>query len=285
MPPSYCRIARQFADFDLACYGGNLLHKDKIQFVGLSDTGQVRERNEDSVALSPQLGLVVLADGMGGQSGGAVASNMATSAIVTGLTACWTADALKGLDRAAAIELAQSVLRDQIKSANLAIYDAAQESPEYSEMGTTLVACLLHDDFMTVAHLGDSRLYRLRNDLLEQITRDHSLLQEQIDSGMISKEDAHLSNNKNLLTRALGIDPDEEAEIHSYDTADGDLYLLCSDGLHGMLPDDEIEMTLGALKENPELLAQQLIQAANDAGGTDNVSVILLRLANNLASE
>ncbi len=110
------------------------------------------------------------------------------------------------------------------------------------------------------------------------MTSDHSLLQEQLDSGMISKEDAHLSNNKNYLTRAVGIDSDEKAEIHSYDVLEHDLYLLCSDGLYGMVDEDEIEMTLNMLKANPTLCAQQLIEAANDAGGRDNVSVILVQI-------
>lgn len=251
---------------------------DAIQMVSLSDAGQVRERNEDSVALSPELRLAILADGIGGQNAGGVASKMASSAILEGLKQSWTPAARTGLDRQAAMALSQSVLQAQARSANNAVFEAGQSNPAYTDMGSTLVACLFHDDFLTVGHLGDSRLYRLRDDALEQVTRDHSLLQEQLDSGMISKEDAHLSNNKNVLTRALGVNRDEEAEIHSYDVRKGDLFLLCSDGLHGMLPDEEIEMTLAALKTNLELAAQQLVQAANDAGGNDNVSVILLRV-------
>jgi serine/threonine protein phosphatase PrpC len=129
-----------------------------------------------------------------------------------------------------------------------------------------------------LGHLGDSRLYRLRDEILEQITHDHSLVQEQIDSGMIKKEDVYLSRNKNFVTRALGVNSEAEAEIHTYDVLEDDLFLLCTDGLFTMIFEEEIQMTLLALKANLDLAAQQLIQAANDAGGMDNVSVILVRI-------
>ena len=128
-------------------------------------------------------------------------------------------------------------------------------------------------------------MYRMRDDMLEQMTRDHSLLQEQIDSGLISKEDARQSHNKNLVTRALGIDPEVEAEIHSYEVLEGDIYLLCSDGLNDMIEDEEIQMTLIALRSNLELMAQQLVQAANDAGGRDNISVMLIKVVSGFAVE
>jgi serine/threonine protein phosphatase PrpC len=251
---------------------------DAVQIVSLTDPGQVRSHNEDSVASCPERGLVVLADGMGGYNAGEVASGMATSSIVAGVIEGWTTKALRDLDRDAAVSFSQAMLQTQIKNANAAIYAAAQNNSECSGMGTTVVACLFYDNFVTVGHVGDSRLYRLRNDTLEQMTRDHSLLQEQIDCGMIRKEDAHLSGNKNFVTRAVGTDPDEEAEIHSYDLVAGDIFLLCSDGLYGMIEHEELQLTLITLKANLELSAQQLIQAANDAGGRDNVSVILVRI-------
>jgi protein phosphatase len=189
------------------------------------------------------------------------------------------------LDREAAAALSQNMLRQQVAAANAAIFDAAQTDPQYAGMGTTLVACIFYDNFVTVGHIGDSRLYRIRNDVLEQVTRDHSLLQEQIDAGLISKEDARKSHNKNLVTRAVGIDPQVEAEIHTYDVVEGDVYVLCSDGLNDMIEDDEIQMTLIALSANLDLAAQQLVQAANDAGGRDNVSVMLVRVLKNFAIE
>ena len=258
---------------------------DALQIVSITDPGRVRGHNEDCVESRPDLGIVVLADGMGGYNAGEVASGMATSLITAGLTQAWTKDALKMLDRDGAMALSQSILQTQVKLANTAIFDAAQKDPHCAGMGTTLVACLFYDNFLTTGHIGDSRLYRMRNDALEQVTRDHSLLQEQIDSGLITKEDARSSHNKNLVTRALGIDPDVEAEIHSYDVQEGDIYLLCSDGLNDMIEDDEIQMTLIALRSNLDLTAQQLVQAANDAGGRDNVSVMLVRVMKNFGVE
>ena len=148
---------------------------------------------------------------------------MATSNIATGLTAAWTPAALKRLERDAAIAYSQQVLQAEVAKANKAIYEAAQKDPHCAGMGTTLVACLFYDNFLTVGHIGDSRLYRMRADAMEQVTRDHSLLQEQIDSGLITKEDARSSHNKNLVTRAVGIDPEVEAEIHTYDVQEGDI--------------------------------------------------------------
>lgn len=251
---------------------------DALQIVSITDPGRVRGHNEDCVESRPELGIVVLADGMGGYNAGEVASGMATSLIASGLQEVWTKDALKKLSRDAAMALSQRVLQEQVAKANKAIFEAAQKDPHCAGMGTTLVACMFYDNFLTVGHIGDSRLYRMRSDILEQVTRDHSLLQEQIDSGLITKEDARSSHNKNLVTRAVGIDPEVEAEIHSYDVQKDDIFLLCSDGLNDMIEDDEIQMTLIALRSNLDLTAQQLVQAANDAGGRDNVSVMLVRI-------
>ncbi len=258
---------------------------DALQIVSITDPGRVRGHNEDCVESRPELGIVVLADGMGGYNAGEVASGMATSLIATGLTQAWNKEVLKKLNRDGAKALSQSILQTQVGLANTAIYKAAQKDPHCAGMGTTLVACLFYDNFLTVGHVGDSRLYRMRSDALEQVTRDHSLLQEQIDSGLITKEDARSSHNKNLVTRAVGIDPDVDGEIHSYDVQVGDIFLLCSDGLNDMIEDDEIQMTLIALRSNLDLTAQQLVQAANDAGGRDNVSVMLVRIEKNFGVE
>jgi serine/threonine protein phosphatase PrpC len=265
-------------------YGGNVAITDALEIAGLSDPGMVRDNNEDSIAMRPDLGFVVLADGMGGYNAGEVASGIATATLSEGMAQSWPVLALKGLDREGAKALSQQVLQEQVKKANLAIYTAAQKDAQCADMGTTVVACLFYDNFITVGHMGDSRLYRLRNDTLEQITRDHSWLQEQIDGGMIKAEEAHLSNNKNLLTRAAGIYDDEVAEIHSYDVAEEDIFLLCSDGLFAMIQHEEMEMSLVMLKANLDVAAQMLIQAANDAGGGDNVSVILIRIAKSFAA-
>jgi protein phosphatase len=137
---------------------------------------------------------------------------------------------------------------------------------------------LFFDNRITVAHIGDSRLYRLRDERLTVVTRDHSLLQEQMDHGMITAEEARFAHNKNLVTRALGVEPSVESEIHTYDVLPGDLYLLCSDGLNDMVSHEEIFMVLQMLSAKLEQAADKLIQMANDNGGRDNVSVILVKV-------
>ena len=245
----------------------------------LTDPGRVRDHNEDCIESRPEIGLFVLADGMGGYSAGEVASGMATSLISDGLEAAWSPKDVARAGREDAKNLAQKLIVEQVARANSAIFTTSQNNPECAGMGTTLVVCLFFDDFLAVAHIGDSRLYRLRGDVMEQVTRDHSLLQEQLDSGLITPEEAKLSQNKNLVTRALGIDPSVETEIHVHETRPDDIYLLCSDGLSDMVDDEEIRLTLITLKQNPSLTVQQLVQAANDNGGRDNISAMLIRVA------
>ena len=250
-----------------------------LQSASLTDPGRVRDHNEDCIESRPDLGLFVLADGMGGYNAGEVASGMATSLIYDGLQESWDGRQVARLGREDAKGLSERLIKDQIARANSAIYTTSQNNPECAGMGTTLVVTLFYDNFLSVAHIGDSRLYRLRGESMEQVTRDHSLLQEQLDSGLITPEEAKLSQNKNLVTRALGIDPTVEPEIHVYETQPDDTYLLCSDGLSDMVEDEEIRLTLITLKTNPNLTVQQLVQAANDNGGRDNISAMLIRIA------
>ena len=250
-----------------------------LQSASLTDPGRVRDHNEDCIESRPEIGLYVLADGMGGYNAGEVASGMATSLIADGLQETWVPADAGRLGRDDAKATSERLIRDQIGRANSAIFTTSQNNPECAGMGTTLVVCLFHDNFVTVAHIGDSRLYRLRGDAMEQVTRDHSLLQEQLDSGLITPEEAKLSQNKNLVTRALGIDPTVEPELHVYETQKDDVYLLCSDGLSDMVEDEEIRLTLITLRTNPSLTVQQLVQAANDNGGRDNISAMLIRVA------
>jgi len=250
-----------------------------LQSASLTDPGRVRDHNEDCIESRPEIGLYVLADGMGGYNAGEVASGMATSLISDGLQETWVPGDVARMGRDEAKAASERMLREQIGRANAAIFTTSQNNPECAGMGTTLVVCVYHDNFMTVAHIGDSRLYRLRGDSMEQVTRDHSLLQEQLDSGLITPEEAKLSQNKNLVTRALGIDPTVEPEIHVYETQKDDIYLLCSDGLSDMVEDEEIRLTLITLRQNPSLTVQQLVQAANDNGGRDNISAMLIRVA------
>jgi PPM family protein phosphatase len=249
-----------------------------IQMVKATHTGMVRSHNEDSIATDPEIGLAVLADGMGGYNAGEVASGIATALISSETREAMVRQAPHQIDRSTGTPVATRLLQDIIVKANTSIYQSANSQPQYAGMGTTLVVTLLCDNQITVAHIGDSRCYRFRAEKLEQITRDHSLLQEQIDSGLLTKEAARRSQNKNLVTRALGIEPEVEAEIHTYPVLNGDIYLLCSDGLNDMVEDEDIEMTLGALGANPQLAADQLVQMANDNGGRDNVSVVLIKV-------
>lgn len=242
-----------------------------------TDPGMVRSHNEDAVFADAALGVAILADGMGGYNAGEVASGMATTLLSTNF-----AQFIPG--RNARSEgycddhFAARHIASEVTAANVAIFNAAQSQPQYAGMGTTLVLAWFYDNRMSVAHLGDSRLYRLRGEHFEQLTRDHSLLQEQLDSGMITPEEARYSQNKNLVTRALGVDPDVETEIHAHDVQAGDILLFCSDGLNDMVDDDEIALTLQTLGGNLTLAAEQLIQMANDNGGRDNVSVILVKV-------
>lgn len=251
---------------------------DVLDIVVKTDPGKVRSQNEDAVFANPHLGLAILADGMGGYSAGEVASAMAVTLLSTEIE--------EGLALKGAWELegdsdelyVNPLLRERIATANSAIFHAAQSQPQYAGMGTTLLLALFADNGVTVAHIGDSRLYRLRDESFTQVTRDHSLLQEQIDCGLLTPEQARFSQNKNLVTRALGVDPDVEPEIHSYAVEPSDIFLFCSDGLNDMVEDEDIARTLRNLSANLELAADQLVQMANDNGGRDNVSVILVKV-------
>jgi protein phosphatase len=249
-----------------------------LEIATCTDPGMVRSHNEDSIAADPANGLVVLADGMGGYNAGEVASGMATTVIVTEMRQILTNAKPYEVDQKNNEEIAARLVREQVLKANSSIYQAAQSQPQYAGMGTTLVVCLFYDNRILVAHLGDSRLYMLRGNDFRQVTRDHSLLQEQIDSGIITAEQAKKAAHKNLVTKALGIDPTVEPEIHEYPTKPGDSYLLCSDGLCDMVEDEDIALAVQTFGNNLEMAASHLVQMANDNGGRDNVSVILVRV-------
>lgn len=257
--------------------GMNPSLSESLEIVVKTDPGMVRSHNEDSVFGNPHGGLVVLADGMGGYNAGEVASGMTTTVLSTELEAAFATRSPDD-EEVDGLSYAHSAILSRVAQTNSAIFNAAESQPQYAGMGTTLVLALFHDNKVTVAHIGDSRLYRLRDGELAQLTKDHSLLQEQIDAGMITVEDARHSQNKNLVTRALGVDPEVETEIHDHDALPGDIFLLCSDGLNDMVEDEETAMTLQVLGANLELAATQLIQMANDNGGRDNVSVILVKV-------
>jgi protein phosphatase len=245
-----------------------------LEIASATHPGMVREHNEDSIAADAEVGLAVLADGMGGYNAGEVASGIAVALISSEIRKILANhDAAPFTARAI-----ERIIAEHAGKANAAIYHAAQGNPQYSGMGTTLVMACWHDNQVAVGHIGDSRLYRLRGGTFEQVTRDHSVLQEQIDSGMITREQARHAQHKNLVTRAVGIDPQVETEVRTYPVQADDIYLLCSDGLPDMVADEDIQLTLATLKANLPLAAEQLVQQANDNGGRDNVSVILVRV-------
>ena len=237
------------------------------------DPGRARSNNEDSAEIDPEVALAVLADGMGGYNAGEVASNMATSFIRTELGR-WLREAHAHASDAE-VRRAMDICVD---NANRAIFNAANSNPQYAGMGTTLVVAVFRDGRLLLGHVGDSRCYRLRGGRLQQITRDHSLLQEQIDAGLITPEQAAFSANKNLVTRAVGVEDTVLLETHQHEVQPGDLYLLCSDGLSDMVDDAGIAQLLLQC-DSLESGTRALIAAANDAGGKDNISVILGRVA------
>jgi len=244
-----------------------------FEFFHAVDTGRARSNNEDSVAVDETAALAVLADGMGGYNAGEVASGMATAFIKSELGR-WLAEAAS---RASDIEVRRA-MDICVDNANRAIFNAANANPQYAGMGTTLVVAVFREGQLRLGHVGDSRAYRWRNGLLAQITRDHSLLQEQIDAGLITPEQAAFSANKNLVTRAVGVEDTVLLETHLHEIQPGDIYLLCSDGLSDML-DDAMMARLLQMNEDLSAAGQALIAAANEAGGKDNIALILVRVA------
>lgn len=250
--------------------------KLKLEFAGITDVGRVREKNEDAIAISEEFQFAVLADGMGGYNGGEVASEMAVSGIKEILE--------KGLRRnlfpffwRRSLSV-RHLLEDAIREVNQRIYQKAHSNPHYYGMGTTLAAAVFHGDRITIAHIGDSRIYRLRKGQLEQLTRDHTWVQEQIDLGWMSEDEAQVSDHKNLLTRALGVQENVEAHINDLEMHADDLFLLCSDGLTDMLSPRNIKHIYQESAEHLAPMCQHLFQAANSAGGHDNISIISVRV-------
>lgn len=244
------------------------------EFCALTDQGRVRANNEDAVLVDEALQLVLLADGMGGYNAGEVASSMATTSI-----AQYMAQHLGPLGGRPGPTEVRRALEAAVENANAAVLGASLSHSEYAGMGTTLVVAIFVEGRMILGHIGDSRAYLLRADALQQITRDHSWLQEQLDAGLMTPHQAALSGNRNLVTRALGVGSQAIMDVNEFQIAGQDLVLLCSDGLTDMISDADIAEILRTACPLPEK-AQRLIDAANAQGGRDNVSVLLV-----LASE
>ena len=243
------------------------------EFFAKTDRGLTRGNNEDAVVHDAACGLAVLADGMGGYNAGEVASGMATDALRSEFGR-W----LSGPGARASAREVRHMMELCVESVNQSILQSAQQHAAYAGMGTTLVVGVFQNEGrLVLGHIGDSRCYRWRAGQLQQATRDHSLLQEQLDAGLITPEQAAVSNSRNLVTRALGVERGVQLEINEYKVVPGDMYLMCSDGLSDMVGDAAIA---DILQRGSPLasLADALVDAANAGGGRDNISVLLVQV-------
>lgn len=242
----------------------------ELTLASLSDTGLKRENNEDSIGVNGDCNIAILADGMGGYMAGEIASAIAVTTTQEHLElACE-----KGLDRPQA-QPVNVLLNNAVEMANHAIFTAAQSNPLYKNMGTTLVAMMLFGDVIHYAHVGDSRLYRLREEQFEQLTKDHSLVNELLDQGFYTEEQAASATNRNVITRAMGIKPEVEADVGCTAVRENDVFLLCSDGLSDLVTNEEIGELVSKNRDSLHNCCQELIDIANQRGGKDNISVIV----------
>jgi protein phosphatase len=252
--------------------------RGKLDCVGMSDTGRVREHNEDTIGTDPGIGLVVLADGMGGYKAGEVASGIAVRTVMGLIKDAVDREDLGTTDEKTGLSRPGILLRDAIQRANKIIYQTAKTQAHCEGMGTTVAAGLFFDDRLTMAHVGDSRVYRVRGGRIEQLTRDHSLLEELIARGFYTPEEAQRAATRNYVTRALGVETTVDVEITEIPVARDDVFLLCSDGLSDMVEDEDIQLTVNTFGDNLEKLARQLVLLSNENGGRDNVSLVLVRV-------
>jgi len=259
--------------------------RGKLKFAEITDTGKVRDHNEDAIGSDADMGLMVLADGIGGYNAGEVASGIAVQTITELAAEGATREERNSRDPETGLMRQTIVLRDAISRANKIIFQTAQSQTHCEGMGTTLVAALFYDNTVSIAHVGDSRAYRLRGEQFEQLTLDHSLLQELVDRGFYSEEEAQRSTNRNYVTRALGVEPAVEVEVQEFDVLPDDIYLLCSDGLPDMVEDEDIHLTIRTFNASLDVVGQQLVNLANEHGGRDNVSVMLTQILESFAAK
>ncbi len=236
-----------------------------MQVQGKTDPGRVRDENQDVFALREDLGLAVLADGMGGARAGGVAAEIAVDAALEHLTGVLKRE-----------PVAASHLQTALQLANTRVVGMSNAISAYRGMGTTLVAMAINGPKACICHVGDSRAYRLHDGTLTQITKDHSLVQEWVDAGAISPEEARHAPNRNIITRAIGAQRSLKADVTELEVVPDDRLLLCSDGLTGMLEDHEIAHALQAEDDLGKVVGD-LVEAANRAGGRDNVTVVLIQ--------
>ncbi len=242
-----------------------------IRVASASDVGLVRAHNEDAVASDLTNGLVMLADGMGGHQCGEVASALAMQIIKQELVDLFA----QGMDVLTQVAPIAELLQKAVMRANETIWQTAQEQAHCEGMGTTLVCGVFADNRLVLGHIGDSRVYRLRGDDFVQLTEDHSLLQAQINAGLMTKDAARHAINRHMVTRALGTDIDVELELNEYAVQVGDIYLLCSDGLTDMVEDEEVKSVIMNANNDMHLALKQLLTLANAYGGNDNISMLI----------
>ncbi|WP_373975904.1 Stp1/IreP family PP2C-type Ser/Thr phosphatase [Chitinibacter sp. SCUT-21] len=256
-----------------------------LEMAGRTDAGLVREHNEDAIHFDPDLGLVILADGMGGYNAGEVASGMAINVTAEVMRAQMMATPAHVKTAGSLWPVAHEMLLLATDRANLMIYQTAQANQQCAGMGTTLISAVFYNNCVALAHVGDSRVYRLRGNDLEQLTKDHSFLQEQIDAGLITEEEARYAPYKNLVTRAVGIGSMVQTELNEFQVEVGDVYLFCSDGLSDMLQDEALCELLKISKGNLSQACDLLVEQANAEGGRDNISVILVKVLRDFSAD
>jgi len=249
-----------------------------IEAYGRTDVGRRRKVNEDSFLVSPETSLYAVCDGMGGHNAGEVASRMAVetisafiarSAVEKEITWPWGLDANLSFDA--------NRLKTAIRLANARVFQAADNREELTGMGTTVVTALISGDVMTIGSAGDSRCYRVRGGELKQLTRDDSWVSAALGEGILNSDDVEHHPLRNVITKAVGARDAIDLDVLEQDLQPGDLVMLCSDGLHGMISDQEIGKILLAAGDSLEEASARLVEAANEAGGRDNVTVVLLR--------
>lgn len=251
-----------------------------MEFSGAAktDVGRRRTGNEDSFCLAPELGLFVVCDGMGGHAAGEVASRLAVETIHELVRQYQGGENIPLVGEPPPDSAQEShYLLSGIRMANRAIYDAAQGRAEYTGMGTTVVAVLALGERVALAHVGDSRIYRIRSGQIAQLSRDHSVVQMQLDKGIISSAEAVDSQYRHMITRALGLKESVEIDLVEEPAAAGDLFLLCSDGLTDLVRDPEILAAVREADGNLEAACQALVDLANAKGGEDNITALLVR--------
>ena len=252
-----------------------------LHMTGAFDPGHKRSHNEDYFRVDCHNGLAIVADGMGGHNAGEVASRMAVDAIFDTLTGSLRdpTTSPQGGTREP-FSRKGGLVRKAVRQANDLICRTARDEPQYQGMGTTIVATLFHGNMVSIGSVGDSRAYRLRQGCLEQLTRDHTLLQELIDRGYYAPEEAHASLNRNIVTRALGVEDQVDVDIIEDIVLPGDRYLLCSDGLNDMMPDTKIAEILARPDLDLATIPRELIEQANANGGKDNVTAAIVEVRN-----